>query len=85
MTSASRGSQTSLHKIPQEYTNVKALIGVKFCVTIILNKIQSNLSSVFLHFYSKSLCILIARPRILNAVYVFLLLSMYSYCSSMYS
>ena len=31
------------------------------------------------------LCILIVRPCILNVVYVFLLLSMYSYCSSMYS
>ena len=31
------------------------------------------------------LCILIIRPCILNVVYVFLLLSMYSYCSSMYS
>ena len=30
-------------------------------------------------------CILIVRPRILNVPYVFLLLSMYSYCSSMYS
>ena len=30
-------------------------------------------------------CILIVRPCILNVVYVFLLLSMYSYCSSMYS
>jgi hypothetical protein len=31
------------------------------------------------------LYILIVRPCILNVVYVFLLLSMYSYCSSMYS
>ena len=31
------------------------------------------------------LCILIVRPCILNVVYVFLLLSVYSYCSSMYS
>jgi len=31
------------------------------------------------------LCILIVRPRILNVFYVFLLLYMYSYCSSMYS
>jgi len=31
------------------------------------------------------LCILIVRPCIRNLVYVFLLLSMYSYCSSMYS
>ena len=30
-------------------------------------------------------CILIVRPCILNVVHVFLLLSMYSYCSSMYS
>ena len=30
-------------------------------------------------------CILIVRPCILNIVYVFLLWSMYSYCSSMYS
>jgi hypothetical protein len=30
-------------------------------------------------------CILIVRPCILNIVYVFLLLSMYSYFSSMYS
>jgi hypothetical protein len=30
-------------------------------------------------------CILIVRPYILNVVYIFLLLSMYSYCSSMYS
>jgi hypothetical protein len=29
-------------------------------------------------------CVLIIRPCILNVVYVFLLLSMYSYCSSMY-
>ena len=35
--------------------------------------------------YSYCLCILIVRPCILNIVYVFLLLSMYSYCSSMYS
>ena len=32
-----------------------------------------------------SICILIVRPYILNVVYVFLLWSMYSYCSSMYS
>jgi hypothetical protein len=38
-----------------------------------------------MYFYCKSLCILIVRPYILNVVYVFLLLSMYSYCSSMYS
>jgi hypothetical protein len=38
-----------------------------------------------MYFYCKSLCILIVRPCILNVVYVFLLLSMYSYCSSMYS
>ena len=31
------------------------------------------------------LCILMFRPCILNVVYVFLLWSMYSYCSSMYS
>ena len=31
------------------------------------------------------LCILIVRPCILNVVYVFLLLSMYFYYSSMYS
>ena len=31
------------------------------------------------------LCILIVRPCILNVVYVFLLWSMFSYCSSMYS
>ena len=31
------------------------------------------------------LCILIVRPCILIVVYVFLSLSMYSYCSSMYS
>ena len=31
------------------------------------------------------LCILIVRPCILNVLYVFLLWSMYSYCSSMYS
>ena len=31
------------------------------------------------------LCILIVCPFILNVVYVFLLWSMYSYCSSMYS
>ena len=30
-------------------------------------------------------CILIVRPCILNVVYVFLLWSIYSYCSSMYS
>ena len=49
-------------------------------------------------FYCKSLCIiivvyvlllflwiLIVRPCILNVVYVFLLWSMFSYCSSMYS
>jgi hypothetical protein len=38
-----------------------------------------------MYFYCKSLCFLIVRPCILNIVYVFLLLSMYSYCSSMYS
>jgi len=31
------------------------------------------------------LCIVIFRPCILNVVYVFVLLFMYSYCSSMYS
>jgi hypothetical protein len=30
-------------------------------------------------------CILIVHPCILNVVYVFVLLSMYSYCSPMYS
>ena len=35
--------------------------------------------------YSCCLCILIVRPCILNVVYVFLLLPMYSDCSSMYS
>ena len=39
----------------------------------------------FMYFYCKSLCILIVRLCILNVVYVFLLLSMYSYWSSMYS
>jgi hypothetical protein len=38
-----------------------------------------------MYFYCKSLCILTVRPCILNVVYVFLLLSIYSYCSSMYS
>jgi hypothetical protein len=44
-----------------------------------------------MYFYCKSLRILIVvyiiivRPYILNVVYVFLLLSMYSFCSSMYS
>ena len=36
-------------------------------------------------YYYCCLCILIVRPCILNVVYVFLLLSMYSYCLSMYS
>ena len=36
-------------------------------------------------YYYYCLCILIDRPCILNVVYVFLLWSMYSYCSSMYS
>ena len=36
-------------------------------------------------YYYCCLCILIVRPRIRNVVYVFLLWSMYSYCSSMYS
>ena len=36
-------------------------------------------------YYYCCLCILIVRPYILNVVYVFLLWSMYSYCSSMYS
>ena len=40
---------------------------------------------VFLLKESTYLCILIVRPCILNVVHVFLLLSMYSYCSSMYS
>ena len=35
-------------------------------------------------YYYCCLCILIVRPCILNVVYVFLLWSMYSYCSSMY-
>ena len=38
-----------------------------------------------MYFYCKSLGILIVRPCILNVVYVFLLLSMYSYFSSIYS
>ena len=38
-----------------------------------------------MYFYCKSLCILIFRPFILNFVYAFLFLSMYSYCSSMCS
>ena len=33
-----------------------------------------------MYFNCKSPCILIVRPRILIVVYVFLLLSMYSYC-----
>ena len=36
-------------------------------------------------YYYCCLCILIVRQCILNVVYVFLLWSMYSYCSSMYS
>ena len=36
-------------------------------------------------YYYCCLCILIVRPCIPNVVYVFLLWSMYSYCSSMYS
>ena len=36
-------------------------------------------------YYYCCLCILIVRPCILNVVYVFLLWSMYPYCSSMYS
>ena len=36
-------------------------------------------------YYYCFLCILIVRPCVLNVVYVFLLWSMYSYCSSMYS
>ena len=36
-------------------------------------------------YYYCCLCILIVRPCILNVVYVFLLWSMFSYCSSMYS
>ena len=36
-------------------------------------------------YYYCCLCILIFRPCILNVVYVFLLWSMYSYCSSMNS
>ena len=40
---------------------------------------------VFLLKKSMYSCILIVRPCILNVVHVFLLLSIYSYCSSMYS
>ena len=40
---------------------------------------------VFLLKESMYSCILIVRPCILNVVHVFLSLSMYSYCSSMYS
>ena len=40
---------------------------------------------VFLLKQSMYSCILIVRPYTLNAVHVFLLLSIYSYCSSMYS
>ena len=36
-------------------------------------------------YYYCCLCILIVRPCILKVVYVLLLWSMYSYCSSMYS
>ena len=36
-------------------------------------------------YYYCCLCILIVRPCILNVVYVFLLWSMYFYCSSIYS
>ena len=36
-------------------------------------------------YYYCCLCILVVRPYILNVFYVFLLWSMYSYCSSMYS
>ena len=36
-------------------------------------------------YYYCFLCILIVRPCVLNVVYVFLLWSRYSYCSSMYS
>ena len=42
-------------------------------------------SSAFYEIPWSCLCILIVRPCILNVVYVFLLWSMYSYCSSMYS
>ena len=40
---------------------------------------------VFLLKESMYSCIIIVRPCILNVVHVLLLLSMYSYCSSMYS
>ena len=40
---------------------------------------------VFLLKESMYSCIIIVRPCILNVVYVFLFLSMYYYCSSMYS
>ena len=40
---------------------------------------------VFLLKVSMYSCILIVRPCILNVVHAFSLLSMYSYCSSMYS
>ena len=40
---------------------------------------------VFLLKESMYSCILIVRPCILNVIHVFLLLSMYCYCSSMYS
>jgi hypothetical protein len=45
------------------------------------SKVQASLNhSGQESMYSKSLCILIVRPCILNVVYIFLTLSIYSYC-----
>ena len=46
-----------------------------------------NLCIIIVRFYVFycCLCILIVRPCIINVIYVLLLLSMYSYCSSVYS
>ena len=65
--------------MPSEFValaQVRSCIPVKYCnFCIFIVRVY-----VFL-----SLCILIVLPCILNVVYVFLLLSTYSYCSAMYS
>ena len=63
---------------------------IKAVLSASLNDLSSwtiNIRFIYVFLLKESMysCILIVRPCILNVVHVFLLLSMYSYYSSMYS
>jgi len=61
-----------------------ARCGTRLFVPLLITAATGSMIPVLLPYFYVILCILIVRPCILNIFYVFLLLSMYSYCSSMY-